>query len=95
MESLVYAIWDQEGAVTSSRCVDPPELEGQGAENAQTVHNGIEQGMLGVYCEAYALLRHSIGLTNTEIADVFDEWNKYGELRDNYVGARPLCLAYG
>eukprot|EP01128_Nolandella_sp_AFSM9_P008543 TRINITY_DN5248_c0_g1_i1.p1 TRINITY_DN5248_c0_g1~~TRINITY_DN5248_c0_g1_i1.p1 ORF type:complete len:488 (+),score=140.29 TRINITY_DN5248_c0_g1_i1:7-1470(+) len=46
------------------------------------VHNGIEYGDMQVLCEAYYLMK-SIGMTNEEMADTFDEWNK-GEL-DSYL----------
>ena len=43
------------------------------------VHNGIEYGDMQLIAEAYDLLRRLGGLSNTELADVFDEWNQ-GEL---------------
>ncbi|KAI9594609.1 6-phosphogluconate dehydrogenase [Syncephalis fuscata] len=43
------------------------------------VHNGIEYGDMQLICEAYQLLRDAVGLSNDEIADVFEEWNG-GEL---------------
>ena len=47
------------------------------------VHNGIEYGDMQLICEAYSLLKHAAGLTNPELAAVFDDWNK-GEL-DSYL----------
>jgi 6-phosphogluconate dehydrogenase len=47
------------------------------------VHNGIEYGDMQLICEAYALLKHALGLTNEELYDVFAEWNR-GEL-DSYL----------
>ena len=47
------------------------------------VHNGIEYGDMQLICEAYWMLKHSLGLTNDELYDVFAEWNK-GEL-DSYL----------
>ena len=43
------------------------------------VHNGIEYGDMQLIAEAYDLLLNGLGLTQDEMADVFDEWNK-GEL---------------
>jgi 6-phosphogluconate dehydrogenase len=43
------------------------------------VHNGIEYGDMQLIAEAYDILKIAGGLTNTELAQVFDEWNK-GEL---------------
>jgi 6-phosphogluconate dehydrogenase len=56
----------------------------RGAGNyVKMVHNGIEYGDMQLICEAYALLKHAAGLTNDQLAGVFDEWNK-GEL-DSYL----------
>ena len=43
------------------------------------VHNGIEYGDMQLIAEAYDLLRRIGGLSNAELADTFDEWNR-GEL---------------
>jgi 6-phosphogluconate dehydrogenase len=40
------------------------------------VHNGIEYGDMQLICEAYYLLKHAVGLTNDELYDVFNGWNK-------------------
>ena len=47
------------------------------------VHNGIEYGDMQLICEAYFVLKQALGLTNDELYDVFDEWNR-GEL-DSYL----------
>ncbi len=47
------------------------------------VHNGIEYGDMQLICEAYWLLKHGAGLTNDQLAGVFDEWNR-GDL-DSYL----------
>ena len=39
------------------------------------LHNGIEYADMQLIAEAYDLLRHVLGLSATEIADVFREWN--------------------
>jgi len=39
------------------------------------VHNGIEYGIMQTICEAYDLLRSILGLSATEVHDVFAEWN--------------------
>ena len=44
------------------------------------VHNGIEYGDMQLIAEAYDMLRSVGGLSNAELADTFDEWNK-GELQ--------------
>lgn len=48
------------------------------------VHNGIEYGDMQLICEAYFLLKHAAGLTNDELYDVFDEWNR-GELESYLI----------
>jgi len=47
------------------------------------VHNGIEYGDMQLITEAYALCKNLLGLSNSEIADVLEEWNK-GDL-DSYL----------
>ena len=47
------------------------------------VHNGIEYGDMQLICEAYQLLKDGLGLTATELHEVFAEWNQ-GEL-DSYL----------
>jgi len=47
------------------------------------VHNGIEYGDMQLICEAYSLLKNVIGLSNAQLYDVFDVWNR-GEL-DSYL----------
>jgi 6-phosphogluconate dehydrogenase len=56
----------------------------RGAGNyVKMVHNGIEYGDMQLICEAYWLLKHAAGLSNEQMAGVFDEWNR-GEL-DSYL----------
>ncbi|WP_034345277.1 decarboxylating NADP(+)-dependent phosphogluconate dehydrogenase [Deinococcus misasensis] len=43
------------------------------------VHNGIEYGDMQMIAEAYSILRGVVGLSNSEIAEIFSEWNT-GEL---------------
>ncbi len=40
------------------------------------VHNGIEYGDMQLICEAYAILKDVVGLTNDELAQTFAEWNR-------------------
>jgi 6-phosphogluconate dehydrogenase len=44
------------------------------------VHNGIEYGDMQLIAEAYDVLKNVGGLSNAELADTFDEWNR-GELQ--------------
>ncbi len=47
------------------------------------VHNGIEYGDMQLICEAYFVLKQALGLSNDQLYDVFNTWNK-GEL-DSYL----------
>ncbi len=47
------------------------------------VHNGIEYGDMQLITEAYQIMKELLGMSNEEMHDVFDEWNK-GEL-DSYL----------
>lgn len=40
------------------------------------VHNGIEYGDMQLIAEAYDIMRNVLGLDATEMADIFDEWNR-------------------
>jgi 6-phosphogluconate dehydrogenase len=40
------------------------------------VHNGIEYGDMQLICEAYNILRHGVGLSVSELHQVFTEWNQ-------------------
>ena len=48
------------------------------------VHNGIEYGDMQLICEAYHLLKQLLGLTNAQLYDVFDAWNR-GELQSYLI----------
>ena len=48
------------------------------------VHNGIEYGDMQLIAEVYDLLSRGAGLTATELADIFAEWNE-GELRSYLI----------
>jgi 6-phosphogluconate dehydrogenase len=56
---------------------------GGAGQYVKMVHNGIEYGDMQMICEAYWLLKSTLGLTNAELYDVFADWNK-GEL-DSYL----------
>src|SRR5437763_13386737 len=48
------------------------------------VHNGIEYGDMQLICEAYAILKNVLGLSATDLADIFDEWYE-GELNSYLI----------
>jgi 6-phosphogluconate dehydrogenase len=39
------------------------------------IHNGIEYGDMQLISESYILMKNLLGLTNAEMASIFDEWN--------------------
>ncbi|KZO99707.1 6-phosphogluconate dehydrogenase [Calocera viscosa TUFC12733] len=40
------------------------------------VHNGIEYGDMQLIAEAYDILKRGLGIDESEIADIFEKWNK-------------------
>ena len=63
-------------------CCDWIGPEGAG-HFVKMVHNGIEYGDMQLICEAYHLMKSGLGLSNEQMRDVFDQWNR-GEL-DSYL----------
>ena len=57
------------------------------------VHNGIEYGDMQLICEAYQLMKDSLGMSNEEMHEVFDEWNK-GELDSYLIQITSEILGY-
>ncbi|GFZ06647.1 6-phosphogluconate dehydrogenase family protein [Actinidia rufa] len=53
--------------------------EGGSGNFVKMVHNGIEYGDMQLISEAYDVLKNVGGLSNSELAEIFSEWNK-GEL---------------
>lgn len=63
-----------------------------GAGNfVKMVHNGIEYGDMQLIAEAYDVLRVAGGLSNAELADAFDAWNK-GALESFLVEITSIIL---
>jgi len=56
-------------------CCDWVGEEGAG-HFVKMVHNGIEYGDMQLIGEAYNLLKSILNLSNEELANIFDEWNK-------------------
>ena len=48
------------------------------------VHNGIEYGDMQLICEAYALMKNTLGMDAAEMHNVFSEWNR-GELNSYLI----------
>jgi 6-phosphogluconate dehydrogenase len=60
---------------SSGPCVTYVGADGAG-HFVKMVHNGIEYGDMQLIAEAYDLLRHALGLSAPQIAEVFDQWNR-------------------
>ncbi len=63
-------------------CCDWVGQDGAG-HFVKMVHNGIEYGDMQMICETYQMMKSGLGMSNTEMHQVFAEWNK-GEL-DSYL----------
>jgi 6-phosphogluconate dehydrogenase len=57
------------------------------------VHNGIEYGDMQMIAEAYAIMKHLLGMNHDEMQAVFAEWNK-GELDSYLIDITKDILAY-
>ncbi len=57
--------------------------EGGAGHFVKMVHNGIEYGDMQMICETYQMMQQGLGMTNSEMHQVFADWNK-GEL-DSYL----------
>ena len=61
--------------VDGEPCCDWVGEDGAG-HYVKMVHNGIEYGDMQLICEAYQLLKDGLGLSPTELQEVFANWNK-------------------
>jgi len=57
------------------------------------VHNGIEYGDMQMICETYNLMKQALGMINSQMHDVFAEWNK-AELDSYLIEITRDILAY-
>ncbi|MDN3507357.1 MAG: decarboxylating NADP(+)-dependent phosphogluconate dehydrogenase [Simkaniaceae bacterium] len=57
--------------------------EGGAGHYVKMVHNGIEYGDMQIICEAYQMMRELLGISEDEMQQTFERWNK-GEL-DSYL----------
>jgi 6-phosphogluconate dehydrogenase len=78
------AIWEAIAAkVPDGPCVTYIGAGGSG-HFVKMVHNGIEYGDMQLIAEAYGMMRDGFGLSTSEIADVFEEWNR-GDLESYLI----------
>mmetsp|Transcript_41053 Transcript_41053/g.64102 ORF Transcript_41053/g.64102 Transcript_41053/m.64102 type:complete len:488 (-) Transcript_41053:147-1610(-) len=57
------------------------------------VHNGIEYGDMQIICECYHMMKGMIGMSNSDMAKAFGEWNK-GDLNSFLVEITADILGY-
>jgi 6-phosphogluconate dehydrogenase len=57
------------------------------------IHNGIEYGDMQLICETYDLMKRGLGMSNSEMHEVFAEWNR-GELDSYLIEITRDILAY-
>jgi len=55
------------------------------------IHNGIEYGDMQLICESYFIMKNLLGMSNEEMAAVFDEWNA-GELSSYLIEITAAIL---
>jgi 6-phosphogluconate dehydrogenase len=80
----IRPIWEAIAAkVEDGPCVTYIGPGGSG-HFVKMVHNGIEYGDMQLITEAYDVLRSGFGLSATEMADIFEEWNQ-GELESYLI----------
>ena len=82
--SLVEPIFTQIAAqVDGTPCCSYIGPDGAG-HYVKMVHNGIEYGDMQLICEAYALMKNTLGMDAAEMHNVFSEWNR-GELNSYLI----------
>merc|ERR1711988_70 len=73
-------------------CCDWVGDEGAG-HFVKMVHNGIEYGDMQLICEAYHLMKDTLGMGNDEMSEIFSEWNQ-GELDSFLIEISTAILKY-
>ena len=75
----------------SGPCVTHVGPDGAG-HFVKMIHNGIEYGVMQLIAEAYDLLRRALGLSATQAAAVFAEWNR-GPMQSYLIEIAAQVLA--
>jgi len=95
------AAWPLVKSIFQSICAKTPDgdpcCEWIGENGAghfvKMVHNGIEYGDMQMICETYQFMKDVLGLSNSEMHDVFAQWNE-GELDSYLIEITRDILAY-
>jgi len=83
VKPIFQAIAAKVGIEKDIPCCDWVGPRGAG-HYVKMVHNGIEYGDMQLICEAYAMLKNALGLTNDSLYEVFAEWNR-GDLQSYLI----------
>lgn len=83
VQPIFQAIAAKVGPNDDIPCCDWVGPRGAG-HYVKMVHNGIEYGDMQLICEACAMLKDAVGLTNDELYEVFAEWNR-GDLQSYLI----------
>ena len=65
---------------------------GSAGHYVKMAHNGIEYGVMQLLAETYDLLKRGLGMPNTEIATLFDAWDKTPELQSFLVQITAIVI---
>jgi len=65
-------------------CVGKAGTGGAG-HYVKMIHNGIEHGMMSAITEAWGIMTKGLGMDQDAIGDVFERWNKEGELKGTFL----------
>lgn len=76
--------WAAKDKKTGEACVDYIGPGGSG-HFVKMVHNGIEQGMLGVLNEAWEIMFKCMHTDLDDISQILASWNSQGELKNNFL----------
>ncbi len=75
VKDILQSISAKVGPNNDIPCCDWVGEDGAG-HYVKMVHNGIEYGDMQLICEAYYILKHTLGLSNAEMYQVFKSWNE-------------------
>lgn len=67
--------------------------EGGSGHFVKMVHNGIEYGDMQLICEAYQMMKDTLGMTHDEMSETFKKWNE-GELDSFLIEISANILKY-
>ena len=101
MPGGVETAWDQVkpmlGSISAKADDGTPCVAWMGKGGAghyvKMVHNGIEYGDMQLIAEIYDLLHRGVGIPNSELAEIFADWNK-GELQSYLIEITSKILRF-